>query len=148
MDQGTRPQTDEANAPELLHVRPQRTVEEPVLSPRNASKSRHWRFWTGLNQLLTGGATELFTFANVMAINGQVQDDSVSGMPPAAGSIAEIITMIVAFTVVSLAGMIIGIWNLDTLKSTARSSLIAAIVVSVASIGLDMVFLSGPRPTP
>lgn len=83
-----------------------------------------------------------------MALIGQVQDDSASSMPPAAGSIAEIITMVAAFTVVSLGGVITGIWNLSTLKSTARSPLIAAIVVSAASIVLDMLFLNGPPTEP
>jgi hypothetical protein len=148
MNQEIRPQTDESDTVALLHLNPPRAANEPVLSPRNASRSRHWRFWLGLFQMLTGGATGLFTFVNVMALIGQVQDDNASGIPPAAGSIAEIITMVVAFTVVSLAGVIIGIWNLATLKSTARSPLIAAIVVSTVSIVLVMLFISGPPTDP
>ena len=119
-------------------MRPLRTAEEPVLSPRNASRSRHWRFWMGLFELLTGGATGLFTYANFMTLIGQLHDDSAAGMP-----LAAIITLAASFTVVSLAGVITGIWNLATLRSTDRSPLIAAIVVSAVSIILAMVFLSG-----
>ncbi|MBT8161766.1 MULTISPECIES: hypothetical protein [Arthrobacter] len=144
MNQETQPQTDQSDAVELLHVRPPQSIDEPALSPRNASRSRHWRFWLGLIELLTGGATGLFTLASAANLIGQVQDDSASGMPPAAGWITGIIIVFVAYTVVSLAGVIIGIWNLSTLKSTARSPLIAAIVVSTVSIVLVMVFISGP----
>ena len=144
MDQETQPQADETDAVELPHVRPLRTIDEPALSPRNASRSRHWRFWMGLFQLLTGGATGLFTLASAASLVGQMQDDSAAGMPPADGWITGVIIVFVAFTVVSLAGVIIGIWNLATLKSTAQSPLIAAIVVSTVSIVLVMLFISGP----
>lgn len=48
------------------------------------------------------------------------------------------------FGAVSIARMVIGIWNLATLKRTARSPLIAAIAVSAASIVLTTVFIDGP----
>ena len=136
MGQDRQSQTDQSDVVEGLHVPPSRTAAAPVLTGHGAMRSRHWRFWLGLFELGAGVLTGLVTVANA----GQIQDVGTSGAQPPAG----IIAVILVFGAVAIAGIVIGIWNLATLRSAARSPLIAAIVVSAASIVLTMVFIGGP----
>ena len=75
---------------------------------------------------------------------GQIQNLRVSEVQRQAGWVASIIAIIVAFSVVAIAGVIIGVWNLVTIRSTASSPLVAAIFVSAASIVLLMFFWGEP----
>jgi hypothetical protein len=75
---------------------------------------------------------------------GQIQNLRVSEVQRQAGWVASIIAIIGAFSVVAIAGVIIGVWNLVTIRSTARSPLVAAILVSAASIVLLMFFWGEP----
>lgn len=136
MSQGIRSQSDPF---ELLYVKPSATADAPVLPRHGARRSRHWRFWVGLFELGSGLVTCLVTVVNAGTVIGQILDTE----PSSAGWIAGITAVIFAFGVVSIAGVVIGIWNLATIKSAARSPLIAAIVVSAASIVLTRVFIDG-----
>ncbi|WP_442543710.1 hypothetical protein ACSBOX_18180 [Arthrobacter sp. KN11-1C] len=116
----------------------------PILTRHGAMRSRHWRFWVGLFELVTGLLTGLVTVTSATTGIGQLRDMADSGVKPPAEWIAYVIAVTLAFGVVSVAGVAIGVWNLATLKGTARSPLIAAIAVSAASIVLTVVFIDGP----
>jgi hypothetical protein len=144
MGQETTPQTDQSDPVERLDVRPSQTADASVLSRHNAMRSRHWRFWLGLFELVSGLLTGLVTVTSAASGIGDLRDMAASGVEPPTEWITYLFGVTLGFGVVSIAGMVIGIWNLSTLKRTARSPLIAAIVVSAASIVLTMVFIDGP----
>ncbi|MFH5880243.1 hypothetical protein [Arthrobacter sp. NA-172] len=151
MNQDFQPQPDHVDAAAGLDVQPSPMTNAPVagLTPHNAVRSRHWRFWLGLFELISGLFTAtVFTVANTVAVNGQIQDLWSSGNRPEAGWIAAVVAIIVGFSVVSISGVLIGIWNLAAQKGTDRSPLIAAIVVSAASVVLAMVFIDGNLSDP
>ncbi|WP_284983643.1 hypothetical protein [Arthrobacter sp. efr-133-TYG-118] len=144
MGQEIRSQTDQSGAVERLDVRPSRTTDAPVLTRHDEMRSRHWRFWVGLFELSSGLLTCLVTVTNAATGIGHLRNMAESGVESPAEWIAYVFAVTLGFGVVSIAGMVIGIWNLATLKRTARSPLIAAVVVSAASIVLTMVFIDGP----
>ncbi|MGO4857065.1 hypothetical protein [Arthrobacter sp. 2MCAF14] len=137
-------QTDQSDAVERLDVRPSRTADAPVLTRHGAMRSRHWRFWLGLFELVSGLLTCWVTVTRAATGIGHLRDMAGSGVEPPAEWIAYVFAVTLGFGVVSIGGVAIGIWNIATLKRTARSPLIAAIVVSAASIVLTMVFIDGP----
>lgn len=144
---GQEPQrlTDQFNETfERPDLQPSRTTRTFAFTWDKATRSRNWRFWTGLFELVSGLLMGLVIVLASMPVIGQVQNLRVSEVRHQAGWIAFIIAIVVAFSVVSIAGVVIGIWNLVTIKSTARPPLIAAIVVSAASIVLLMFFLGEP----
>lgn len=138
MSQELQPQEDHAGAPEL----------PLALTPRDATRSRHWRFWLGLFHLITGLLTGFVTMVNTVMVNEQMQEMQSAGQRPPGAWLAGMIAIVVGFSVVSVAGVVIGIWNLKTLKGTSRPPLIAAIVVSSTSIVLMMIFIGGPWDDP
>jgi hypothetical protein len=140
MGQEIMPRTDQADAVELLYVRPSRTADTPVFTRHNAMRSRHWRFWLGLFEVFSGLLTCWVTVTSAATGIGHLRDMATSGVEPPAAWIAYVFAVTLAFGVVSIAGLAIGIWNLATLRRTARSPLIA---VSAASIVLMMVFFDG-----
>jgi Na+-driven multidrug efflux pump len=97
----------------------------------------------GLFEVFSGLLTCWVTVANAATGIGHLQDMGASGVQPPAEWIAYVFAIILGFGVASLAGVAIGIWNLASVRRTARSPLIAAVVVSAASIVLMMVFFSG-----
>ncbi|MCI0143162.1 hypothetical protein KNN17_16470 [Arthrobacter bambusae] len=143
---------------DYMSQEPQRLTEEtserPDLPPRatrtfafswhKAMRSRHWRFWMGLFEAVSGlFMGGVIVLASIPVI-GQIQNLRVSEVQRQAGWVASIIAIIVAFSVVAIAGVIIGVWNLVTIRSTASSPLVAAIFVSAASIVLLMFFWGEP----
>lgn len=143
MSQELQSQSDQSDPVERLYVKPSPTSDALVLTRHGAMRSRHWRFWLGLFELTTGVLTCLVTVVNATTGIGHLQDMAASGVQPPAEWIAYVLAVIGAFGLVSIGGVVIGIWNLATIKSSARSPLIAAIVVSTASIVLTMVFIGG-----
>jgi hypothetical protein len=143
MGQEPQPQTDQSGIVERLYVRPSRSAGVPVLTRHGAMRSRHWRFWLGLFEVLSGLLTCWVTVTSAATGIGHLQDMAASGVEPPAEWIAYVFAVTLGFGVVSIAGVVIGIWNLATLRRTARSPLIAAIVVSATSIVLAMVFIDG-----
>lgn len=129
-------QTDQTDVVERLDVRPSQAATTPALTSHNVVRARHWRFWLGLFEVASGLLAGLVTVANTR----QIQDMETSN----ALALTQTLAVIMAFGSVSIAGIVIGTWNLATLRGTVRLPLIAAITVSAASVVLTMAFVGGP----
>lgn len=82
------------------------------------------------------------TVVNAVEINGQFLGYQAAGTHAPAGWIATVVAVIVGFSVVSIGGLLIGIWNLSGLKTMSPAPLVAATVYSSMSIVMMAVFLN------
>lgn len=108
--------------------------------PDGATRFR--RYCLGFVDLMFGLFTAWITVANTVEINGQFLDYQAAGKHVPVGWIATVVAVIVGFSVLSLAGLFIGIWNLRGLGTMSPAPLVAAIVYSLMSIAMMAVFLS------
>ncbi|WP_416417961.1 hypothetical protein [Paenarthrobacter aromaticivorans] len=131
-----QPQTTESDSGALPDV--QTSAMHAV--PDGATRFR--RYCLGFFDLMSALLTAWITVVNTVEINGQFLDYQAAGTHVPAGWIATVVAVIVGFSVVSAAGLLIGIWNLSGLRAMSPAPLVAAIVYSSISIVMTAVFLN------
>ena len=136
MGKELQPQTNESGAGALPDVQ----TEAMDSVPDGATRFR--RYCLGFVDLMFGLFTAWITVANTVEINGQFLDYQAAGKHVPVGWIATVVAVIVGFSVLSLAGLFIGIWNVRGLGTMSPAPLVAAIVYSLMSIAMMAVFLS------
>lgn len=141
-----QPQTDQSDSAGQYDVETVPTSGAPALIPDGATRFR--RYCLGFIDLMFGVFTAWITVVYTVGGNGQFQDYQAAGKSVPAGWIAAVVAICVAFGVVALAGIFVGIWNLSDLKTMTPAPLIAAIVFSAASIAMTLVFFPGPLADP
>ncbi len=114
-----------------------------ALSAHKAMRSRHWRFWLGLFHVLAGLIAGYLAVTNTVWVSERIQDWQRVGQRPPGGPLAGLIFIVVGFSLVSVAGVLVGIWNLMTMKGTNPRPLRSAAVVSLVSFMLMMTFVGG-----
>ncbi len=131
-----QPRTNESDAGGLPDVQ----TSELHAIPDGAT--RFQRYCLGFIDLMLGLFTAWITVVNTAEINGQFLDHQARGTHVPAGWIATAVAVIVAFSVLSIAGLFIGIWNLRGLGTMSPAPLVAAIIYSLMSIVMMAVFLN------
>ncbi|MDR6639607.1 hypothetical protein [Paenarthrobacter nitroguajacolicus] len=131
-----QPQTNESDAGAL----PDFLTSELHAVPDGATRFR--RYCLGFIDLMLGLFTAWIAVVNTLQINGQLLDYQARGTQIPAGWIASFVAVIVGFSMLSIAGLFIGIWNLRGLRTMSPGPLVAAIVYSLMSIAMMAVFLS------
>ncbi|XAS71307.1 hypothetical protein VUN82_19800 [Micrococcaceae bacterium Sec5.1] len=122
------------------------TNETRTLIPDGATRFR--RYCLGFFDLISGFLTAWITVVYTVGGNQEFQDYQTAGTFVPAGWIATVVAICVAFGVVALAGILVGIWILSDLKTMTPAPLIAAIVFSATSIVMLLLFFTGPSVDP
>lgn len=104
--------------------------------------TRFQRYCLGFIELMLGVSMAWITVVNTVEINGQLMDHQTGGTQMPAGWITSVVAVIVGFSVLSIAGLFIGIWNLRGLGTMSPAPLVAAIIYSLVSIVMMAVFLN------
>jgi hypothetical protein len=137
-----QPQTNESEAETLPDVQ---TLKLHTI-PDGAT--RFQRYCLSFIELILGALMAWITVVNTLEINGQLMDHQAGGTQMPAGWITSVVAVIVGFSVLSIAGIFIGIWNLRGLGTMSPGPLVAAIVYSLTSVAMMTLFLSEYGATP
>ena len=115
-----QPQIDQSDSAGQYDVETVPTSGSPALIPDGATRFR--RYCLGFFDLISGVFTAWIAVVYTVGGNGQFQDYQAAGKSVPAGWIAAVVAICVAFGVVALAGLFVGIWNLSDLKTIAAIS--------------------------
>lgn len=107
-------------------------------------ETRFQRYCLGFIDLILGSSTGWITFMNTVNLNERFQNHQTVGTPAITGWNATVVVVVAAFAAVSLFGLVVGAWNLLNLRTMSRPPLAAALVFSVLSAVLSLLFLTGP----
>ncbi|MDP9226609.1 MAG: hypothetical protein M3P18_22770 [Actinomycetota bacterium] len=113
-----------------------------VLSSWDAEKSQRWRLVLGCSSLFLALFSGFYAYENISAVMHAVMTVGASGgyIPESAMSLA--IAIIGVFCVLALAYVGVGIWNIGARRSTAKSPLIAAIILAAAASILIVIYMA------
>lgn len=116
---------------------PQRPVG--MLSPQDAQKSQRWRLILGCTSLALALFTGFYAFTNIASVIRAKNAVEASGgyVPESAMTIAFAIIGVFCFLAIAYTG--IGAWNIAARRSTAKSPLIAAIILAATAFILIVV---------
>ncbi|MDI2020896.1 hypothetical protein [Paenarthrobacter nicotinovorans] len=131
-----QPQTNEPDTGALPDV----LTSELHAVPDGATRFR--RYCLGFIDLMFGLFTAWIAVVNTVQIDGLLLDYQATGTQIPAGWIASFVAVTVGFSVLSITGLFIGIWNLRGLRTMSPGPLAAAIVYSLMSIAMMAVFLN------
>ncbi|MFF2841665.1 hypothetical protein [Paenarthrobacter sp. NPDC057981] len=107
-------------------------------------ETRFQRYCLGFIDLIMGCSAGWITFMNTVDLKEKFQNHQTVGTPAITGWNATVVAVVASFAVVSLFGLVVGVWNLLNLRTMSRQPLTAAIVFSALSAVLSFIFLTGP----
>jgi len=113
-----------------------------MLSPQDAEKSRRWRVVLGCSSLFLALFSGFYAYMNISSVARATKAVAAAGgyVPQSATALA--LAIIGIFCVLALAYAGIGTWNIAARGSTAKSPLIAAIVLAAAAFVLIVVYMA------
>jgi len=113
-----------------------------VLSPLDAEKSRRWRLVLGCSSLFLGLLSGFYAYTNISAVIRATNAVATSGGYIRASAMSLAIAIIAVFCVLALAYVCVGTWNIVARHSTAKSPLVAAIILAAVASILIVVFMA------
>jgi hypothetical protein len=113
-----------------------------MLSPQDAEKSRRWRVVLGCSSLFLALFSGFYAYMNIASVSRATKAVAAAGgyVPQSATALAVGIIGILCVLALAYAG--IGTWNIAARGSTAKSPLIAAIVLAAAAFVLIVVYMA------
>lgn len=113
-----------------------------VLSPLDAEKSRRWRLVLGCSSLFLAIFSGFCAYTDISVVIRAMNNAATSGGYIPADAMNHAIAIIAVFCVLALAYVGVGTWNIVARRSTAKSPLIAAIVLAAAALIAIIVFMA------
>lgn len=113
-----------------------------VLSPLDAEKSRRWRLVLGCSSLFLAIFSGFYAYTDISVVIRAMNNAATSGGYIPADAMNHAIAIIAVFCVLALAYVGVGTWNIVARRSTAKSPLIAAIVLAAAALIAIIVFMA------
>lgn len=119
-----------------------RSQDKGSSPPVDHEKSQRWRLVLGCSSLFLALFSGFYAYENISAVMHAVMTVRASGgyIPENAMSLA--IAIIAVFCVLALAYVGVGIWNIAARRSTAKSPLIAAIILAAAASILIVIYMA------
>jgi hypothetical protein len=124
---------------------PQPWLTEPgqgVLSPVDYEKSQRWRLVLGCSSLFLALFSGFYAYTDISTVIRAMNTAATSGGYIPAGAMSHAIAIIAVLCVLALAYVGVGTWNIVARRSTAKSPLIAAIILAAAAFVLIVVYLA------
>lgn len=113
-----------------------------MLSPQDAEKSRRWRLVLGCTSLFLALFSGFYAYRNVASVIDATNAVGASGGYISESAMALAVAIIGVFFVFAVAYAGIGTWNIAARRSTAKSPLIAAIILAAAAFVLIVVYMA------
>lgn len=133
------------------YSRPQPWLSEPspvvrILSPADDAKSQRWRLILGCSSVVLGLLSGFYAYTDISVVIRAMNMAATTGGYIPGSAMSHVIGIIAVFCVLALAYVGVGIWNIVARRSTAKSPLIAAIVLAAAALILIVLYMSTKSP--
>jgi hypothetical protein len=113
-----------------------------LLSPQDAEKSRRWRLVLGCTALFLALFSGFYAYVNIAAVIRATNAVGASGGYISESAMALAVAIIGVLCVLAIAYAGIGAWNIAARRSTAKSPLIAAIILAATAFVLIVVYMA------
>lgn len=117
-----------------------------ILSPVDDAKSQRWRLILGCSSVVLGLLSGFYAYTDISVVIRAMNTAAATGGYIPVSAMSQVIAIIAVFSVLALAYVGVGIWNIVARRSTAKSPLIAAIVLAAAALILIVVYMSTKSP--
>ena len=116
--------------------------EVEILSPADDEKSQRGRLILGCSSLFLALFSGFYAYMDISTVIRAMNTAATTGGYIPADAMNHAIAIIAVLCVLALAYIGVGIWNIVARRSTAKSPLIAAIVLAAAALILIVVYMA------
>jgi magnesium-transporting ATPase (P-type) len=113
-----------------------------MLSPQDAEKSTRWRLVLGCSALFLALFSGFYAYMNIASLFRATNAVSAAGGYVPQSALTAAVAIIAVFCVLVIAYAGIGAWNIVARGSTAKSPLIAAIILAAVAVVLIFVYMA------